>query len=457
MDCNYLSFLILEKHFSTIDKLTLADILLPNMIRSCNRDILKKENTFTGQVIIVGAGVAGLYAACLLKELGIDFIILEASNKIGGRIAIDKSFTNHPLDLGAEWLHGKTSILGALVESTQTEIFHDISNPLYLHKGKLKKSLPKRLQKIFTQLEEIQDDISFEDFFLREGGKEEELNLLTTYSGDVGASANMISAKWEAAGYSKISYGNDDHKFRESYFDFIHEHIAKPVINQVKLNTVVSEIDHQNDKVLITDKNGNQYKGDKILITVPLTILKEGDINFSPPLPDQKQKAFNQLGMEAGMKVFLKFSQTFAEADILGGKTCAYYVIESYKSYPGEFIIMAFINGQQAKKLSNLGEEKAVEKIIAELDILFDNKASEYFVDAMTKDWFKEPYIRGAYSYPLVGSTEYTREIIAKPIDDKLFFAGEATNFNGHHQTVHGAVETAYREVISILESITTP
>lgn len=438
----------------TINKLTLADILLPNMIRSCNRDILKKENNYKEKVIIIGAGVSGLYAGCLLKELGIDFIILEASNKIGGRVAVDKTFTNFPIDLGAEWLHGKTSILGALVESTQTEIFHDISNPRYLHKGKLKKSLPKRLQKIFAQLEETQDDVSFEEFFLREGGKEKELNLLTTYSQDVGASANMISAKWEAEGYSKISYGSDDHKFRKSYFDFIYEHIAKPVLEYVKLNTVVSEIDYRSDQISVKDNSGNIFTSDRILITVPLTILKDGDIKFSPPLPDQKLKAFSQLGMEAGMKVFLKFSQTFAEADILGGTTCAYYVIESYNSYPGEFIIMAFTNGDQAKKLSELGEEKAVAAILEELDSLCDNEATKYFLDATIKDWSKEPFIRGAYSYPLVGSTENTREIIAEPIDDKVFFAGEASNFNGHHQTVHGAVETAYREVISILESL---
>lgn len=448
----------LEKKNTVIDKLSVAQILLPNMFRTCATKVFTQKFNNPGKIIIIGAGVSGLYAGCLLKELGIDFTILEASEKVGGRVQQNIDFADFPIDTGAEWLHGKNSILGALVEATNTKIFLDESNPQYWINQQLEKQLPERIQKIIDALEiPSETDISFEEFFLNSGGTAEELELLAAYASDVGASANLISARWEAKSYESISYGDDDHKFSESYYDFIFHNIAAPVFEEVKLNTAVTQIDYRGKKIIVSDQKGNDYLGDKIIITVPLTILQSGDIHFIPKLPEQKISSFGQLGMEAGMKIFLKFSKTFAEADIIGGTTCPYYVIESYKSYSKNFIIMAFINGHQAKLLSQLNEETVIKKLLGELDQIFDHQASKYFVNYHLKDWLKEPFIRGAYSYPLVGSNELTRQHLAEPIDNKLFFAGEATNYNGHHQTVHGAVETAYREVASILESTQHP
>ena len=437
-----------------MDKSTLVDVLLPNMLRSCAKDILKNEISYDGHIVIIGAGVAGLYAACLLQEKGINFTILEASDKAGGRVAVEKKFTNYPIDTGAEWLHGSTSIIASLVELSNTEIFLDKAKPRYWHQKKLRKRLPKRLQKIFDQLEYPNDDISFEEYFLQSGGEKDELNLLTPYASDVGASANMISAKWEAEGYNQISYGDDDYKFRKTYFDFVAKYITSQVADKIHFKTIVSQVNQHEGRISVETKNGKQYKADKVIVTVPLSILKDEDISFSPSLPKAKKIALSQLGMEAGIKLFLKFSKTFAEADIIGGEICGYYVIETYKTFPGEFMIVAFTNGNQAKHLSELGETKAVKLILEELDEMLDNQASKYYLDHFMKDWSKEPFIRGAYSYPLVGSNESTRKVLAEPIDNKIFFAGEATNYNGHHQTVHGAIETAYREVISILEGM---
>ena len=89
-------------------------------------------------------------------------------------------------------------------------------------------------------------------------------------------------------------------------------------------------------------------------------------------------------------------------------------------------------------------------KLLAELDEIYGNKASSTFQDGLVVDYTTKPFIRGAYSYSTIG-IENSREIAAQDIDNKLFFAGEAMNLNGHHQSVHGAMETGYEKVVKIL------
>jgi len=101
-------------------------------------------------------------------------------------------------------------------------------------------------------------------------------------------------------------------------------------------------------------------------------------------------------------------------------------------------------------------EGAIINQLIGELDEIYGGAvASVNFIEGMVKNWTKEPYIRGAYSFPNVGSLSTNRSIIAQPANNKLFFAGEATNINGNFGTIHGAVETAERvvdEIIAVLE-----
>ncbi|MDB4286245.1 FAD-dependent oxidoreductase [bacterium] len=435
-------------------KIVLGTLLLPAVLSSCSKEILYEDLNYNGKVVIIGAGVAGLYAGYLLKKKGIDFTILEASNEIGGRMGKKEDFAEFPVDTGAQWLHGDVSILGDLVKTTNTEIFLDESDTIFWHQGMLKNELPSELQGILDNVEDGSEDISFEDYFFQSGGTPEDVSLITSVAGDVGASPDKISVKWESEGYNLISYGSDDHKFEKTFFDLINDEIISKVADNIQLNTVVAAIDYQSDKIEVKDNQGEIYEADKVIITVPITVLKDNDIVFSPELPALKTQSFQQLGMEAGIKAFMRFSSKFAEANISGGSVCAAYSVENYNRGSNDLVLMGFAMGDQAKALSDMGEPAALAAMLSELDAMFDGQASASYVSHYFKDWYKEPFIRGAYSYPLVGSNENTRKNIAESLDDKLFFAGEATNYNGHHQTVHGAVESAYREVINILNSI---
>jgi len=158
--------------------------------------------------------------------------------------------------------------------------------------------------------------------------------------------------------------------------------------------------------------------------------------------------------MDAGMKVYMKFSSKFYDDNISGGSLCAAYADEAFKRNSDDAVLLGFIMGEQAEYLSGLGNDTAiVNALLGELDTMYDGQATASFVDSVVQDWGAEPFIRGAYSYSSIGIGN-ARKVAAKSVDSKLFFAGEAMNTNGHFQSVHGAAETGYREVINILNSI---
>ena len=111
--------------------------------------------------------------------------------------------------------------------------------------------------------------------------------------------------------------------------------------------------------------------------------------------------------------------------------------------------------GQQAEALSAMNSDQStINALLAELDAMYNGQASATFLGAFVQDYFKAPFIRGAYSYSKVGMNKNTRAIAAESVNSCLFFGGEAMNLNGHHQTVHGAIETAYREVMKIMKEV---
>jgi len=411
-----------------------------------------KEGSFNKKVLIIGAGAAGLYAGYLLKAEGVDFQILEASDKIGGRLGKIEGFSDLPLDSGAEWLHGKRSIMGELVKRTGTKIKRDKSKEFYWFEGKLRKKIPRYLEDELEEDDHL-EDISFKEYAESKDYGEEYTYIIEQLAGDYGADSTELSAKWTLKEEEAYSAGFKDYKFRDTYFDLFEKHIIPEIEDEIQLNTVVKKIDYSGDRILVEDAKGKSYEADKLMLTVPVSVLQEGDIMFSPPLPQEKSDAFQKIGMGAGMKVFLKFGQKFYEGYVAGGKVCAAYADESWAKKGEDHVLLAFVMGKQAAYLSTLeSEQKIVEALLSDLDEIYGGQASAYFLAAHVVDWGKHPYIRGAYSFSKVGIGN-AREIAAQPIAGKIFFAGEAMNLNGHHQTVHGAAETAIQQLIRMSNS----
>ncbi len=403
-------------------------------------------------VVILGAGAAGLYAGHLLDQAGLAFRILEASDRVGGRLGKLEGFADYPLDLGAEWLHGKKSLVGSLVKRSKTDISKDKSKVRYWFGGKLVKKLPVDAWELFEQ--EDLPDLSYRDYGEQQGLYPAYEHIIEGIAGDFGAAADQISAYakiWEERHWSS---GNKDYKFARTYFDLIYEQWALPILGHIQPNTAVTQIDYQKHEIRLKDSAGHSYLADKVILTVPLPILQDGDIEFIPPLPSEKVKAFKQIGMGPGLKVFLKFASTFYYPNTFGGSVCAAYASEQTGKPGKDSVLLAFVMGKQAAVLSSLGSDQAiVEALLAELDQMYGGQASQTFLDARVINWGSHPYIRGAYSFSTVGIGK-ARTVAALPVENRLFFAGEAMNLRGHHQTVHGAAETGEMAVSQILKEM---
>ncbi len=431
--------------------LSLAGLIAPSsLLSACRKRNLYADKKFEGKVLIIGAGAAGLYAGYILKARGINFQILEASNKIGGRLAKLTNFADYPIDLGAQWLHGKNNILGDLITKTKTKITVDESTQKFWFNNQLVTSLPQSID-IFE--DKKLPDVSFKTYAQQKGLGSEYDNIIENLAGDEGAAASRLSVFYKNEEEDNWNSGDDDFKFEQTFFDLYEQQIIQSIEGTITLNTIVKDVNYAGDIIELKDTNGKTYQADKVIITVPITILKTNGLNFTPALPSEKTDAFSKIGMDAGMKVYLKFKTKFFDENIIGGNVCAAYADESIGKVGNDHVLLAFVMGEQAEKLTALGSNTAiVNALLQELDAMYNGQATINYLNSVVKNWTTQPFIQGAYSYSTIGMGN-AREVAAKSINDKLFFAGEAMNTNGHHQTVHGAAETGYNAVLAILKS----
>ena len=413
------------------------------------------------KVIIAGAGVAGMYAAHLLAKNGIEVIILEASEICGGRIRSLENFADFAVELGAEEIHGENSIYYEIAKKSGAILIEEEAEDYYLLNDELLDREEAEENKDFIEamdfIDSIQDydgqDISLADYLKEEGIDESVHHIINAeVANEHGTSAERIGMAgltleaqiWEAGGKNFMLANR-------SHLSIIEEN-CKDILEKINYNQFVKSIDYSEELVSIGTQDGTNYTGNAVIVTVPLTMLKASTINFYPALPKDKQNAIQKIGMDAGMKIILKFKQPFWQANTnsIFGKLIPEYWVSSEGRSSKEYVLTAFVNGKNAEYLSHQGEE-AVNLIINELDSIFGNKlASNYLEKSYIMDWFKEPFIKGAYSYDKVGIGD-SRNLLAASLENKVFFAGEATCTNGHHASIHGAMESAKIAVDELL------
>ncbi|MFN8394527.1 MAG: NAD(P)/FAD-dependent oxidoreductase [Bacteroidia bacterium] len=270
-----------------------------------------------------------------------------------------------------------------------------------------------------------------------------------------GTTNNHFGLKGAAEGDRLWSSGNQNEMVADKGYRSILEEKFASVIPDVILNASVFRIDHTLDAIRCDDLNGNSYESDKVIVTVPLGVLKAKLITFVPELSFNKLDAINTLGMGPGMKVILKFSNRFwpeETGSILGGARVPEYWATAVGRSNTDNILTAFVHGDFAASLSAMGSG-LVPAVCADLDAMFGGTvATDSLVDSHVEDWGIHPYFQGTYSFPTVGSGN-ARKLLASPIGNKIFFAGEATHTEGHYATVHGAMETGYRAAQEVVTS----
>ncbi len=434
------------------------------LFASCRKDDELKPGNWRGKVIVIGAGISGIYAAKQLMSLGIDVTVLEASGRTGGRIRGLEGFADFEIELGAEEVHGKRSEWYNIVNGTPGVSFNEASSEDYFYIGNVLKSESAWAgNSVLTQAKTFENtarnysgvDKTVHEQAIAQGINPDGYEIINAYLGnEYGASNNVLSIKGITEEDQLWESGDDNYTLKSGSYTNVLKHHYADVINKVKLNHPVTQISYAGNQVTVT-ANGTNFVADRVIVTVPLAVLQSGTIQFSPQLPNAKRNAINKIGMGAGMKVILKFKDRFWAANtgtIIGGpKSAMYWTTGLGKSNTA--LLTAFVMGEKAQYLSSLGNG-ATNALLAELDQMYGNSAAtKAFTEAHIMDWGKEQYIRGAYSYAIVGGGISQRRELAASIDNKLFFAGEATHTAGHNSTVHGALETAIRAVNEITKA----
>ena len=354
------------------------------------------------KALIVGAGVAGITSGHILSERGIDFRILEATSVHGGRLRKAEDFVDFPIDLGAEWIHtwirAKPALLADLLQGTDRE------HPTFKYR-------PRTVA-------------------IARNGTLRQLNFLRF-----------------------LSYVPDYKFVDSSWFDVFDELVTPSLRERIHFESPVEEIHYGGDKVVVTTGTGTIYEADKVLVTVPVALLQQGAIRFEPPLPAQQMSAINDEEMPGGLKVFIEFSEKFyPDLVSVGGLLrrprgeCSYYDAALNKNST-HHVLGLFAQGQAAEPYLTQGDDDAIfQYVLGELDELFDRQASQLYIQHLVQNWSAEPYIRGSYS-----QRKSSARRMAAPVADRVYFAGEAMNPNGKTIAVHGACESAYASIETML------
>ncbi len=452
-------------------------------LSSCKKDDPGPEIQYDGNVIVIGAGPAGLYAADILMTKGLNVQVLEATKQVGGRIASLRnqlelpyqSIADFPVELGAEYWQGMDSVLGKIVSNLRLDTVELPSTGWrYIIENAVKAEADWAGNADFEAVKAFVDNLktytgptsSIQD--ATSGFSENAARLLNGWiSNYYGSSSEKVGVKGISEQLKLISHDTNFFTLKSQTFQSLIISRFTNVYDHITFESPVKSINYSGDLVTVTMEDGTELTANKVIVTVPVTILKNG-ITFSPALPSNKTAALNNIGMDPSLRIVLDFKKNFWGTDssfIWGGKVVPEYFNAGMGRSESPQTLTITINGPKALELSSLNDDDLiVDQVLAELDKLYDNQASQFIRIGLPpdddkriyfiKDWTKEKYIGGGFSYPLVATTLDDRTALMEPINDKLFFAGEATDISGDSGTVTGALSSAERVAEDVVLSI---
>ena len=418
-------------------------------------------------VIVVGAGLAGLTAARDLNTAGLDVTVLEARDHIGGRAYTDNN-TGIPLDLGASWILGidqsatyELAVEAGVVVSGHTDwdLFQgwDFDGSPYSITDAEDEEFFSRVEAGCRQNYQSQSSTSFEDMVetMYGNGDFPNLNrrefdyLVATYfeleyAGDV--SLMSASQCWEGSDY----FGDD--VIIPGGYSQLSTYLSQGL--DIRLNTVVTAVTYDNQGVTITTSNG-EYIADRAVITVPIGVLRSGDIQFSPALPQSKLDAINLIGSGTINKTWMIFPNTFWDTDILmfgymsdpKGHFSEWYSFDDLEPFN---VLLAFNGGSEAIEMESMTDEEITAEAMTILRTMFGPGIPDPF-DVVQTRWNSDPFAKGAYGFLMAGAvSERDRFNLAEDVIERLFFAGEATSAT-HYATTEGAIRSGKRAATEVL------
>lgn len=363
---------------------------------------LDAAKDFTGKTIIIGAGVAGLFAANTLKYMGVDdYIVLEASDTFGGRLKTTYDFHHEvPLELGAEWIHASTE---------------DVVNDML----------------VFPAEEGLEPSefIRYQPEWYFSSGK-----------------SRMLGCVYQETKWKRLSY----HQWLDKY---VYQHVQ----DKVEFNAIVKQITYSEREVKLVMADGTEHRADKVICTVPLGVLKkEGALTFEPPLPKKMQEAIDEALFPAGMRILYEMKEKFyPDVTSSGGLTellldpdnvqFTYDPLFGKDQLSGKQNILAFVavGDKYGGELGKLEDEELAKAALAKIDEMFDGQGTKNYIKHVVQNWTREPFVFGAYTMAL---EKHHREAMGKTLQGNLIFAGEHTS--EYNSLVPGAALSGRRAAV---------
>jgi monoamine oxidase len=432
----------------------------PTLLASCGKE---NENVIPNgkTVVVIGGGISGLAAAKKLKENGFTVIVLEAQEKVGGRIRTDRSL-GVAFDEGASWIHGPrgnpiTSL--ATQAGANTFLTSDDSVEVFNTNGIAYSDTV--LTKAESQFESALNAV-------RSAGTQTK-SFQTVFNSLYPTQANDKLWKYMLSAYLEFSTGGDISKLSSKFFDDDEEFNGDDVIItngydkvtdfmaqglEIRLSTRVTGINYANTKVVIT-ANGSNIQADYVVVSVPLGVLKNNVIAFTPSLPANKIDAISNTNIGNVNKFLLTWKTPFWDPDLqyIGytpdtkGKFNYFLNIKKFTPSNG---LMTFALGDYATVTENLSDSQIINEIMLHLKGIYGNSIPSPSNFLRTK-WGQNINSFGAYSYPTNGSTSADFDTLANQVNNKIFFAGEHTE-REYRGTVHGAYLSGIREADKIID-----
>jgi monoamine oxidase len=452
-------------------------------------------------VVIVGAGASGLYAAYTLHNLGYSVLILEATPWHGGRIW-SMLLGDVRIENGAEELYGSTNnfvyndIETAYGTDAQVRIFQETETQdtlIVMDADGMGGGTTCWAEAEAGNCDADADIYDYWDFYYDIGDHDNDPTdqLVSDYletswgvpstsrgyhlyeagipGGEYGTTVERLglrslSREWNTWSLSGALYGLKP----TGYSDALDSLYFNQVLPFVTYNSPVTVIDTSGIKPVAIDSNGVYHYADAIIVTVSVGVLKAEIIDFIPDLPSAKLDAISTIGMGNGMKISLRFTSQIWEDRmmevLLDGPTGECWPPKVYQPSVKDHVLTCFSMGRNAEVMEALPDDTArLNRALVDLDAAFGGSASTAFHEGFVMNWTASAYVLGSYSYPAPGtrptSGSTMRQVLAQPIGATLYFAGEATH-NTMASTVPGALQSGERaagEVDTNLDGPPTP
>ena len=435
------------------------------------------------RVIVVGAGMAGLVAARLLRDSGFDVTVLEARDRLGGRVWTDARI-GAPVDLGGSWVHGVDGNpltlwcekLGIeLIENQGDRLLIDERATAPTREGQRRRAMLGRAafktaiewaswkSKAMTAVRgprSISVKDAIKPLLDAKWLPEVDRLVIATF---IEASEGVNGSVWDQLSAEEWfpTEGLDRNAQPKGGFQPLLDDAARGL--KFRLGTVAERIVWDERGVKAFLKGGEAIEAERVLVTVPLALLRAG-LPAIEPMPDEQRAALGRIGYGAGVlgKIYLRFPRRFwperpkwfGRLPDTPNRRGTFNTWVSHQGETGEPILLSFCNGHTAIRLDREASDEEVKEVALEsLRKMFPNQVMA--PEAMVfPRWLSDPWSRGGYSYPGLGSAPEDREVHARPLADRVFFAGEATE-PVEYGTVHAALWSAEQAAEAIFARAT--